>query len=172
MRRMSRTDGLHRSSSSFGSPPARRWRAAAGHMPVWGASLLMLAGTFASAVSAQGAAGLMQGGANELPPITLSSGMPLAEGPYELESGKYYEIAINCDGSAELAIEGPDFFRNIWVDEVIINDIEVRPMGLSSLEFDDEGTAEIKFIAIRPGTYEMRIPGTTGDTQKAVFTIK
>lgn len=121
---------------------------------------------------AKGAAGLMTGGAQALTAITLSSGMPLADAPYELESGQYYKIDIVCDGSAELAISGAEFFRNIWVDEVIINDIEIRPLGISSLEFDDEGTATIKFIAIRPGNYELRIPGTTGETQKAVFTIR
>lgn len=120
----------------------------------------------------QGSAGLLSGGAEELPPITLSSGMPLAEGTYTLESGKYYEINIVADGSAEIAISGSEFFRNIWVDEVVINDIEVRPLGLDSLEFDDEGIATIKFIAIRPGQYEVRIPGTTGETQKAVFVIQ
>lgn len=121
---------------------------------------------------AQASAGLLAGGANELPAITLSSGMPLASEPYVLESGKYYKIDIICDGSAELAISGSQFFRNVWVDEVVINDIEIRPLGLDSLEFDDEGTATIKFIAIRPGSYEVRIPGTTGETQKATFTIR
>lgn len=120
----------------------------------------------------RGSAGLLTGGAETLTPITLSSGMPLATEPYILESGKYYEIDIVCDGSAELAISGSQFFRNVWVDEVVINDIEIRPLGLDSLEFDDEGTATIKFIAIRPGQYEIRIPGTTGDTQKALFTIQ
>ena len=76
------------------------------------------------------------------------------------------------DGSGELALAGAAFFRNIWVDEVIINDIEIRPMGLSSLEFDDEGTATIKFIAIKPGTYTLGIPGARGDSQKATFTIR
>jgi hypothetical protein len=42
--------------------------------------------------------------------------------------------------------------RNIWVNEIVINDIEIRPMGVSSLEFDDEGTALISFIAITPGS--------------------
>jgi len=120
----------------------------------------------------QGSAGLLSGGAQTLPPITLSSGMPLATEPYVLDSGTYYEIDIVCDGSAELAISGSEFFRNIWVDEVVINDIEIRPLGLDSLEFDDEGTATIKFVAIRPGQYEVRIPGSTGETQKAVFTIQ
>ena len=132
--------------------------------------LLLISSFFVSSVFAQ--AGLLTGGAARLEPITLSSGMPLAAQAYELESGGYYQIDIVCDGSAELAISGSGFFRNIWMDEVIINDIEIRPLGIDSLEFDDEGTATLKFIAIRPGTYELRIPGTTGDTQKATFTIK
>jgi hypothetical protein len=117
-------------------------------------------------------AGLLTGGATELEPITLSSGQPLAAAPYELESGKYYRLPINADGTAEIAIEGPEFFRNVWVDEVVINDIEVRPLGVSSLEFDDEGTATITFVTIRPGRFILRIPGTTGETQQAVFNVK
>ncbi len=132
--------------------------------------LLLTSGFCVSSGFAQ--SGLLTGGAAKLEPITLSSGMPLAASAYELESGGYYQIDIVCDGSAELAISGSGFFRNIWMDEVIINDIEIRPLGIDSLEFDDEGTATLKFIAIRPGTYELRIPGTTGDTQKATFTIK
>ena len=92
--------------------------------------------------------------------------------PYELEAGKYYRIDITADGSAELAIAGPDFFRNVWVNEVVINDIEVRPLGVDSIEFDDEGTATISFVTIRPGTFELHIPGTTSDQQKAVFNVK
>ena len=121
---------------------------------------------------AQAQAGLLTGGATELEPITLSSGQPLAEAPYELEAGKYYEIDINADGSAELAIAGPEFFRNVWINEIVINDIEVRPLGVDSLEFDDEGTATISFVTIRPGTFTLRIPGTTGESQRATFNVK
>jgi hypothetical protein len=117
-------------------------------------------------------AGLLTGGATELEPITLSSGQPLAGAPYELESGKYYSLDINADGSAELALSGPDFFRNVWVDEVVINDIEVRPLGIDSLEFDDEGTATISFVTIRPGRFTLRIPNTTGEAQQATFNVK
>ncbi len=99
------------------------------------------------------------GKAVELPPITLSSGMPLAAEPLVLESGTYYEIVIRSDGSAEMAISGAKFFRNCWIDEIVINDIEVRPLGLDSLEFDDEGEAEISFIPIKPGRFELTAPG-------------
>jgi hypothetical protein len=117
-------------------------------------------------------AGLLTGGAVELAPIRLSSGQPLADAPYELEAGKFYELPIEADGTAEIALEGPGFFRNVWVNEVVINDIEVRPLGIDSLEFDDEGTATISFVTIRPGQFILRIPGTTGETQQAVFNIK
>lgn len=133
--------------------------------------VMTMALAFSQSLHAQ-TAGLLSGGATKLPPITLSVVQPLAEADYELISGEYYKLEIICDGSGELAIGGADFFRNIWVDEVVINDIEVRPFGISSLEFDDEGTAEIKFIAIRPGTYELRIPGTKGETQGVNIVIK
>ncbi len=116
----------------------------------------------------------MTGKANhtDLAPLTLSSGKPVADAPYLLKAGGYYSIMVQADGTAELGLSGGDFFRAIWVNEVVINDIEVRPMGLASLEFDDEGEAEISFIAIQPGTYTLSIPGSTGDSQKAVFTIQ
>jgi len=117
-------------------------------------------------------AGLLTGGAQKLEPLTLSVVEPLAKAPYVLESGQYYKIDIICDGSGELALSGPEFFRNIWIDEVVINDIEIRPLGLASMEFDDEGTATVKFVAIRPGTFVVRIPGTTGESQQATFTIQ
>ena len=108
----------------------------------------------------------------DLPPITLSSGVPLAEAPWVLTSGTYYEFEIDGDGSAELALEGSEFFRAIWIDEIVVNDLEIRPLGLNSIEFDDAGTMEIGFVAIKPGTYFLRIPGSTGETQRLDITIE
>ena len=134
---------------------------------------LLTAGPLAAQQFDYGFSG-MTGKANhtDLPPLTLGSGKPVAEAPYMLKAGGYYSIVVQADGTAELALSGGDFFRAIWVNEVVINDIEVRPMGMASLEFDDEGEAEISFIAIQPGTYELSIPGSTGESQKAVFTIQ
>ena len=108
----------------------------------------------------------------DLPPITLSSGMPLSEAPWVLTSGTYYEFEIEGDGSAELALEGSEFFRAIWIDEIVVNDLEIRPIGVNSIEFDDAGTMEIGFVAIKPGQYFLRIPGTTGETQRLDITIE
>jgi len=108
----------------------------------------------------------------QLAPLTLASGKPVASAEYKLKSGGYYRIDINADGSQELALSGGDFFRAIWVNEIVINDIEIRPLGVHSLEFDDAGTATISFVAIVPGRYTLSIPGSHGETQQAVFNIQ
>ncbi len=106
--------------------------------------------------------------------LTLSSGKPLydGEGPVALQSGAYYEINITADGTAELAISGAEFFRAIWMNEIVINDIEIRPMAIDSLEFDAGGSARLSFVAIKPGSYSLRIPGSTGDAQSVTFSIQ
>jgi len=104
--------------------------------------------------------------------LTLAAGEPLSDGPITLESGAYYEMVITSDGSAELALAGPGFFRAIWMDEIVINDIEVRPMAVDSFEFDDAGELELGFVAIKPGKYELAIPGSRGESRRVEITIK
>jgi hypothetical protein len=106
--------------------------------------------------------------------LTLSSGKPLFDGeqPVELQSGAYYVLEMTADGTQELAVAGPGFFRAVWMNEIVINDIEVRPMAIDSLEFDAAGPATLSFVAIKPGSYELRIPGSTGETQGVTFAIR
>lgn len=106
--------------------------------------------------------------------LTLSSGKPLHEGdgPVMLQSGAYYVLEITADGTAELAVSGPDFFRAIWINEIVINDIEIRPMAVDSLEFDAAGSASISFIAIKPGAHTLSIPGSSGEAQSVTFQIQ
>lgn len=134
-----------------------------------GSMAIGLAAITSSTAHAQ--AGLLNG-RKDLDPLTLASGKPLTKGPYELTAGKYYRIAVEADGSAELGISGADFFRNVWVNEIVINKVEVRPLGIDSIEFDDEGKAQISFVPIRPGTFVLRVPGTTAESQQAVFVVK
>jgi len=97
----------------------------------------------------------------EIPELMLSAGEPLLEsGKIELKSGKYYELEITADGSQELQLAGSGFFRAIWIDEIVIEGIEIRPFGVESLEFDEAGTVEISFLAIKPGTYSFGVPSS------------
>ena len=134
----------------------------------------------AAAVSAAGEhtltlgfAGLMdRANRTDLEPINLTAGAMHSGAPYQLRSGGYYRIDVVSDGTQEIAIEGPGFFRNVWVNEIVISDLEVRPLGVDSIEFDDEGTVSMSFVAITPGRYDIRIRGTTGETQRADFIIQ
>lgn len=137
----------------------------------------MTAGTLSQAGAAPlcddlGFAGLLAS-CNRGEPIalTLAAGQPLGEDQV-LQSGAYYKLEITADGSQELAISGPSFFRAIWINEIVINEIEIRPMAVDSLEFDAAGTAEISFIAIEPGAHVLQIPGSTGDAQQVTFQIQ
>lgn len=103
--------------------------------------------------------------------LTLASGQPVGE-DVTLESGAYYKLEITADGSAELALEGASFFRAIWMNEIVINSIEIRPMAIDSIEFDKAGTVELSFIAIKPGRHTLRIPGSTGDAQSVTLSIQ
>ena len=137
-------------------------------------SALLLAPAICKAQDAEfGLAGLLSGSNKQkLPPITLSAGQPLAEAGLKLKSGTYYEIEIEADGSQELGLAGPGFFRAIWIDEIVIEGIEIRPLGIDSVEFDEGGTMEIGFIAVKPGQYEVFVPGSTGDSQRLEIVIE
>ena len=107
-----------------------------------------------------GFAGLMaRDNRTDLPPLTLSSGKPVAEGDLHAEVGHLLpDRHRRRTGPQELALSGGDFFRAIWINEIVIEDIEIRPMGVHSIEFDAAGTAQMSFIAIVPGTYTLSIP--------------
>ncbi len=120
-----------------------------------------------------GMAGLLSAtNSEDLPPILLSAGQPLAAEPLKLKSGTYYEIEIEADGSQELALAGAEFFRAIWIDEIVIEGLEIRPLGIDSVEFDEAGVMEIGFVAIKPGRYELHVPQSRGDLQRLEITIE
>ena len=120
-----------------------------------------------------GFAGLLSSSNKEdLPPLTLSVVTPTSKTPLMLKSGTAYEIEIEADGTGELALEGAGFFRAIWINEVVINGIEIRPLGIDSFEFDEAGSLEMEFIAIKPGSYFLRQPGSTGESQRVEIVIQ
>jgi hypothetical protein len=125
----------------------------------------------ALAAASAGAANLLTG-ATDLPPLELSAGKEWPRQPMELEAGKYYRWKIISDGSSELGVAAPEFFRFIWINEVVINDIEVRPLGLDSIEFDDGGEATISFVPIRPGEFEYYMPNSSSDAYRSRIIVK
>ncbi|SMY06971.1 hypothetical protein [Flavimaricola marinus] len=120
---------------------------------IW-ALLLMVTGAAAHAE------GNLASNATRLPDMEIDSAeLTLSVNEFELETGKYYRWSIVHDGGEEFQIVAPDLFRNSWINQVVINDLEVQPFGLYAIEFDDEGRIDIWFVPIRPGNYDFWIAG-------------
>lgn len=106
------------------------------------------------------AEGNLASNATRLPALEIDSAeLTFSETEYQLETGKYYRWSIVHDGGEELAIVSPELFRNSWLNQVVINDLEVKAYGIYSVEFDDEGTIDIWFVPVRPGEYEFWADG-------------
>ncbi|MBV7407717.1 hypothetical protein [Maritimibacter sp. DP1N21-5] len=111
--------------------------------------------------------------ATRLPDMMIdSAALTFSETQFELETGKYYRWRIVHDGGEEFLIMAPDLFRNSWINQVIIEDLEVAPLGLHSVEFDDEGTIDIWFVPIRPGDYDFYVPGYEERGLKGTFVVR
>jgi hypothetical protein len=101
-----------------------------------------------------------------------SAALTLSVNEFELETGQYYRWRIVHDGGEEFQFMAPDLFRNSWINQVVINDLEVKPMGLHSVEFDDEGTIDIWFVPIRPGNYDFYVPGYENRGIAGTFVVR
>lgn len=91
---------------------------------------------------------------------------------WQLETGKYYQLDITSDGNEEIAVVAPELWRNSWINQIVVNDLEVKAYGLYSVEFDDAGTFNISFVPIRPGVYEIYVPGYENRGLKGRFVVK
>jgi len=78
---------------------------------------------------------------------------------YNLVTGQAYSLEIVSSGFQEYAVVAPEFFDFIWLRKVEAGDMEIKANSIYELEFEGEGEAEIFFVPIRPGTYEMYAKG-------------
>ena len=101
-----------------------------------------------------------------------SDELSFSQSEYQLETGKFYTWSIEHDGGEEFAVVAPELFRNSWIDQLVIDDLEVKPFGLYSVEFDDAGTISISFVPIRPGEYSFYVPGYENRGLAGKFIVK
>jgi len=133
------------------------------------ASLLLAVSLAASSAAAEGDPTRR---AARLDPLTLDAGAGFSVNRYEIETGVYYRWRIESDGLEEYKLLAPGLFRESWIDQVVIEDREVKPMGLHALEFDDEGAIDLWFIPQRPGEYEFYVEGLESQGFRGVFVVR
>lgn len=128
--------------------------------------LAPLAAAFALLVAPAGAVDLAKG-RTTLPDLVLGddsgNDYAVSQKDYELESGKAYQIDIISKGGKEYKFFSPDFFRNIWINQIVISHLEIHGPGAPHhLEWDDAGAIRIEFVLIRPGEFKWWIEGLEG----------
>ena len=91
--------------------------------------------------------------------LKLSGDLSMSAKEFRIETGKYYKLAIECEGGDEFHWMAPDLFRSSWVYQVVINGIEIHNVAAPEIEFDKDGTAIIYFVPIRTGRFRFWIKG-------------
>lgn len=137
---------------------------------IWAAAgALMLAATLTAPALAEGN---LAAKATELELNINTVDLNFSQPSFEIETGKYYIIHISSDGEEEIQVVAPELWRNSWINQVVVNDLEIAPYGLYGIEFDDEGTFSIGFVPIRPGEYDIYVPGYEERGLKGKFVVK
>ncbi len=111
----------------------------------------------------------------ELKPLTVGlgdSGYGVSEKTYNLETGKAYSLELKSTGKKECAWQSPGLFANIFLRKVEVEEVEVKAIALTELEFEQEGEAELFFVPIKPGTYAWYCKGMEERGMKGEFVVK
>lgn len=109
-----------------------------------------------------GARGDLATRATRLEPLVLGSDesdFTMTQREYRLETGRYYRWTITSSGKREYNLVAPEFWRNVWIRQVQIGEIEIKTATLEELDFDGAGTIHVFFVPVRTGTYPFRLRG-------------
>ncbi|RJG41668.1 hypothetical protein [Mesorhizobium sp. DCY119] len=91
---------------------------------------------------------------------------------FELIAGQGYRWKISAAGGLEYKFV-TDLFRNVWMNQIVINDLEVHMNGAPAwLEYDADGTIQVQFTTVRPGIYTWSVPDLADRGMKGTITIK
>lgn len=91
---------------------------------------------------------------------------------FELISNQGYRWKISAAGELEYKFK-TDLWRDVWMNQIVISDLEIHMAGAPAwLEFDDEGTIQVQFNTVRPGTYKWWVEGLEDRGMTGTITVK
>jgi plastocyanin len=91
---------------------------------------------------------------------------------FELIAGQGYRWKISAAGGLEYKFH-TDLFRDVWMNQIVIEDLEVHMNGAPAwLEFDADGTIQVQFTTVRPGSYTWSVPDLAEKGMKGTITVK
>ena len=91
---------------------------------------------------------------------------------FTLVAGQGYRWKVTSAAGLEYKFV-TDLFRNVWMNQIVIDDLEVHMNGAPAwLEFDSAGTMQLQFTTVRPGSYTWSVPDLADKGMKGTITIK
>ncbi|MDI7864162.1 hypothetical protein MRS76_19645 [Rhizobiaceae bacterium n13] len=127
------------------------------------------------AVPATAAAEQVTRASKDVPELILGSAednFTVNQKDFQLIAGQGYRWKITSASGLEYKFV-TDVFRNVWMNQIVINDLEVHMNGAPAwLEFDSEGTMQVQFTTVRPGIYTWSVPDLADKGMKGTITIK
>ena len=106
-----------------------------------------------------------------LPRLVFDGDLNFSVKEYKLETGVFYRWSIESKGGEEFALFAPELWRNSWVDQMVINKIEIKAQNPYSFEFDEPGVVEVTFLPLRPGRYPYFLKGFEQRGMAGVFVV-
>lgn len=140
-----------------------------------------------SRIAALGLAGLLAGGPalgldltkkrENLPDLVLGNeegnDFVVENKDITLESGKAYRLRIVAKGHQEYKFYATEFFRYVWLNQIVIEHKEIHGGGPPDhLEFDEPGEIAVEFVAIKPGAYPWAARGLESKGMTGTLTVK
>ena len=101
-----------------------------------------------------------------------NSDYDMSQDVFNLETGKAYNLEVTSMGFKEYEFEAEDFFRNIWIRKIEVEGVEINAPVIDGFEFEREGEIEIKFVPIRPGSYDFEIEGLKSKGMVGKFVVE
>lgn len=109
-------------------------------------------------------------------PLVLGQGgqpFKVSHTDFYLRAGQAYRWDIKSEGDIEYKFNAPDFFRNVWMNQIVIDDLEIHMAGAPAwLEYDAHGTITVQFQTVRPGRYDWHVGGLDDEHEmKGTITV-
>ncbi|MEP9396537.1 hypothetical protein [Mesorhizobium sp. KR2-14] len=103
---------------------------------------------------------------------TAEDNLAVNQNDFDLIAGQGYRWKISSGTGLEYKFV-TDLFRNVWMNQIVINGLEIHMNGAPAwLEFDSPGTILVQFNTVRPGTYTWSVPDLADKGMKGTITVK
>lgn len=136
------------------------------------AKAAMSAALIVAAMPAAHAAGNLAANGEKLELKIDTDNLTFSQNEFDLETGKYYRMDISVDDADDTAFMAPELWRNAWINQIVVNDLELKVQTPYSLEWDASGTFNVSFVPIRPGEYDFWVEGYQDRGLKGKFVVK